>query len=35
MCTLLEIAQSDHFDLIDPKSAAWKQVEEATVQLAS
>ncbi len=31
----LEIPQSDHFDLIDPKSAAWKQVEEATVQLAS
>lgn len=30
----LEIPQSDHFDLIDPKSAAWKQVEEAVVHLA-
>src|SRR4029077_9613216 len=24
---LIEIAGADHFDLIDPRSAAWKQVE--------
>lgn len=30
---LLEIAGADHFDLIDPRSAAWKQVEDAVVRL--
>ncbi len=32
---LLSIAGADHFDLIDPKSAAWKQVEETMLQLAA
>jgi acetyl esterase/lipase len=30
---LLEIAGADHFDLIDPLSAAWKQVEETVLGL--
>ena len=30
---LLEIPGADHFDLIDPRSAAWKQVEETVLQL--
>jgi acetyl esterase/lipase len=29
---LLEIAGADHFDLIDPRSAAWKQVEQTVLQ---
>lgn len=32
---LLEIAGADHFDLIDPKSAAWPQVEHVVMQLVS
>jgi acetyl esterase/lipase len=32
---LLEIAGAGHFDLIDPRSAAWKQVEETVLQLLS
>ena len=32
---LLEIAGADHFDLIDPRSAAWKQVEELVLRLAA
>jgi acetyl esterase/lipase len=30
---LLEIAGAGHFDLIDPRSAAWKQVEHTVIQL--
>jgi acetyl esterase/lipase len=30
---LIEIAEADHFDLIDPRSVAWKQVEGAVVEL--
>lgn len=30
---LLEIAGADHFDLIDPKSAAWQHVEDTVTQL--
>jgi len=30
---LLEIPDADHFDLIDPSSAAWKKVEESVLQL--
>jgi acetyl esterase/lipase len=30
---LLEIAGADHFDLIDPRSQAWKQVEETVLNL--
>jgi len=30
---LVEIAGADHFDLIDPRSAAWKQVEAAASEL--
>jgi acetyl esterase/lipase len=29
---LLEIAAADHFDLIDPRSRAWKQVEDTVLQ---
>lgn len=32
---LLEIARAGHFDLIDPRSAAWQQVEHTVVQLAA
>jgi len=32
---LLEIAGANHFDLIDPRSAAWKQVEQTVLQLLS
>jgi dipeptidyl aminopeptidase/acylaminoacyl peptidase len=32
---LLEIAAADHFDLIDPRSKAWKQVEQTILQLLS
>ena len=32
---LLEIAGADHFDLIDPRSKAWKQVEQTILQLAT
>lgn len=32
---LLEIARAGHFDLIDPRSAAWKQVEATILQLLS
>jgi acetyl esterase/lipase len=32
---LLEIAHADHFDLIDPRSGAWKQVEETILQIVS
>lgn len=31
---LLEIENADHFDLIDPRSAAWGKVEEAVLSLA-
>lgn len=31
---LLAIAGSDHFDLIDPRSSAWKRVEETVLQLS-
>ncbi len=31
---LLEIPGAGHFDLIDPRSKAWKQVEETVLQLA-
>jgi acetyl esterase/lipase len=30
---LLEISSADHFDLIDPRAAAWKQVEQTVVTL--
>lgn len=30
---LLEIASADHFDLIDPQSTGWKQVERTVLQL--
>lgn len=30
---LVEIAGADHFDLIDPRSAAWKQVQESALRL--
>lgn len=30
---LLEIPGADHFDLIDPRSAAWKRVEKTVLQL--
>jgi acetyl esterase/lipase len=32
---LLEIAGAGHFDLIDPRSQAWKRVEETVLQLAA
>lgn len=32
---LLEIPGANHFDLIDPQSQAWKQVEESVLQLAA
>jgi acetyl esterase/lipase len=32
---LLEIAAADHFDLIDPRSTAWKQVEDTVLQAAA
>jgi acetyl esterase/lipase len=32
---LIEIAGADHFDLIDPQSKAWGQVEQATIQLSA
>jgi acetyl esterase/lipase len=32
---LLEIADADHFDLIDPRSQAWKKVEEIVFNLAA
>ena len=32
---LLPIPGADHFDLIDPRSAAWKQVEETVLQLVA
>jgi acetyl esterase/lipase len=31
---LLEIAAAGHFDVIDPRTSAWKQVEETVLQLA-
>lgn len=33
--SLVEIAGAGHIDLIDPNSAAWKQVEKAVLQLAT
>lgn len=33
--SLVEIAGAGHYDLIDPGSAAWKQVEKVVLQLAS
>jgi len=30
---LLEISEADHFDLIDPRTAAWKQVEQTILEL--
>jgi acetyl esterase/lipase len=32
---LIELASADHFDLIDPRSAAWKQVEQTALQLVA
>ena len=32
---LLEIPHADHFALIDPRSSAWPQVQEAVLRLAS
>jgi dipeptidyl aminopeptidase/acylaminoacyl peptidase len=32
---LLEIPGADHYDLINPSSATWKQVEEVTLQLVA
>ena len=32
---LLQIPAADHFDLIDPHSAAWKQVEETVLQMVA
>lgn len=32
---LLEIPGAGHFDVIDPRTAAWKQIEEAVLQLAA
>ncbi len=32
---LVEIAGADHFDLIDPRSTAWEQVEQTVLQLAA
>jgi acetyl esterase/lipase len=32
---LLEISGADHFDLIDPRTSAWKQVEQTVLQLFS
>lgn len=32
---LLEIPGADHFDLIDPRTAAWKQVEQTVLKLLS
>jgi acetyl esterase/lipase len=32
---LLEIAPADHFDLIDPKSAAWPKIEQTVLSLVS
>ena len=32
---LLEISGADHFDLIDPKSAAWPQVEQIALELSA
>ncbi len=32
---LVDIAKADHLDLIDPRSAAWKQVEHTVIQLAA
>lgn len=32
---LLEISGADHFDLIDPRSTAWPQVERAVIELPS
>lgn len=32
---LTEIAAADHFDLIDPQSKAWSQVEQAVIQLSA
>jgi hypothetical protein len=31
--TLLELPKTDHFDPIDPRSAAWPKVEEALLGL--
>jgi acetyl esterase/lipase len=33
--TLVEISKADHFDLIDPRSAAWLQVENVVLALLS
>jgi pimeloyl-ACP methyl ester carboxylesterase len=32
---LIEIPAADHFDLIDPRSAAWTTVETAIAELAA
>ena len=32
---LTEIAGANHMDLIDPRSAAWKQVEQRVLQLSA
>ena len=33
--SLVEIAGANHFDMIDPATAAWKQIEAAVMQLAA
>ena len=33
--SLLEIAGADHFDLIDPRTSTWKQVEQIILKLAT
>jgi len=32
---LLEISGAGHFDVIDPRSQAWKRVEETVLKLAA
>ena len=32
---ILEIAKADHYDLIDPRSAAWPQIEAQALRLLS
>jgi pimeloyl-ACP methyl ester carboxylesterase len=32
---LVEVANADHFDLIDPRSKVWPQVEEKVLNLLS
>jgi len=32
---LLEIPEADHFDLIDPRTPAWKRIEQTVVDLVN